>query len=733
MPANTANRRSIVVIVGLLMAAVVGLGVASMVGSMVIAQINRGMASAVNQSGTLRMQSYRIATALTDTALPLAERQARAARLAEEYEQRITSARLTDALPRAANDPVRLAYERVRWRWVHDMRRAVADFADAPDPAGVAAGRAAYLAQVDDFVADIHGLVRVLEERAEQRIELLRWMQIVALVLTVIAVLVTLVVVQRRVVSPLAELLRCADRVRQGDFSARAGVAGGDELGRLGAAMNLMTDGLSRIYEELEERVAAKTRDLARTNHSLELLYRTSRTLDEAPISRDLLHRVLVDVRAQLGLAEVVLCLRDGRGFAGCGCIAAAGPDAAPPPTVQRSADCTLCAGPRLAEAPSATPTGAPGPPRLLDLPVGDAERRYGLLRVLPAPGRRLESWQRPLLESLAAHFATALALQDRMRESRRLVLHEERSILARELHDSLAQSLSYLNIQAARLDAALRAAGPALAPAAAQAAKPPAAAPIATPAGPPDAPARSAAALPLPADGRRPPAAPAQILAEMRTGIASAYRQLRELLTTFRLRMDGAGLGSALAATVREFEARGALLIRLRDRLPAGLLTANEEVHVLQIVREALSNVVRHAHARTCRVMLGRVPGGRAGAACVVISDDGVGHPAATGGTRAQAQADHAAAFHHGSTIMRERAQSLGGSLTIEPRAGGGTRVVLRFLPRALQQTVADAADGQVMRAAAASPDATTIARGDSAAAAGATAQRRPSGREHA
>ena len=661
MPKSLAvpQRRSIVVVVGLLMTAVVGLGVTSMVGSMVIAQINRGMAAAVNQSGTLRMQSYRIATALTDTSVPLAERQQRAARLADEYEQRLTSHRLTDALPGAANDSVRLAYERVRWRWVHDMRRAVASFAAANGPAAAASGRADYLAQVDDFVADIHGLVRVLEERAERRIELLRWMQIVALALTVIAVLVTLVIVQRRVVTPLGELLRCADRVRRGDFSAQVSVTGTDELGRLGAAMNLMTDGLSRIYEELEERVAAKTRDLARTNHSLELLYRTSRTLDEAPISEELLRRVLLDVRAQLGLAEVVLCLRHVPEGLDCGCIGTGALGAgAPAIATLGPADCRLCGGALAANVRPPSPATAEGRRhRLLELPVGDAEQRLGLLRVLPSPGRRLESWQQPLLESLAAHLATALALRARMRESRRLVLHEERSILARELHDSLAQSLSYLKIQAARLDAALRAAE-----------APP------TGAQPPAPGERGAAAT-----GQcRAKATPADILAEMRTGIASAYRQLRELLTTFRLRMDGAGLGSALADTVREFEHRGSLRMRLRDRLPPGLLGANEEVHVLQIVREALSNVVRHAGAGDCWVIIGQA----GGSVQVVIGDDGVGYPASDA---LPSDALRTAALHHGTTIMRERAQSLGGALDIQVRAGGGTRVVLCFRPRAL------------------------------------------------
>jgi two-component system, NarL family, nitrate/nitrite sensor histidine kinase NarX len=650
---DAPNRRSLVAVIGALMALVVGLGVVGMLSSVVIAQINQGMAAAVNQSGTLRMQSYRIAAVLADPRLPLPVRQARVLGLADEYELRLMSGRLTDALPDAADDPLRLAYERVRRRWMQEMRPAVATFAAAAGETAAAPGRDAYLTRVDDFVADIHALVRMLEERSERRIDLLRWSQAAALALTVAVVLVTLLVVQRRVVAPLNELLRAAARVRRGDFSTPARVPGGDELGRLGSAMNLMTDGLASIYEELEERVAAKTRDLARTNHSLELLYRTSRTLDEAPISEELLCRVLRDLRAQLGLAEVVLCLRGGLAEGYCRCIATG---ATPVLPAEPPADCHLCAGPLPAADPlaaqrsTAVPAGAASVPadtrqrRLLDLPVVDAERRYGLLRVVAAPGRRLESWQRPLLQSVAAHLATALALQERIRESRRLVLHEERSILARELHDSLAQSLSYMKIQAARLDAALR--------------------------------ARVAMGVVASANGPGTSADPAAILAELRTGIASAYRQLRELLTTFRLRMDGAGLGSALADTVRELETRGGLRIRLRYRLPPTLLGANEEVHVLQIVREALSNVVQHARARNCRVLLGT----QAGRVCVAVSDDGVGLAMRAEESRGAADPLRS---HHGTTIMRERAESLGGELTLAPRAGGGTRVVLRFRPR--------------------------------------------------
>jgi len=708
-------------VVGLLMAGLVLLAVTGMVSSMVIAHINQGMATAVNQSGTLRMQSYRIGVALADDRLSPDERRRQVARLTAEFDARLRSPRLTHALPGAADDPVQLAYERVRWRWAHEMRRALDAFVVSPTGRQDAQmALASYLDGVDDFVDDIHGLVRVLEERAEQRIDLLRLIQTVALVLTVGIVLVTMVILQRRVVTPLGELLRCADRARQGDFSRRTRFAGTDELGRLGAAMNLMTEGLYEIYNELEERVAAKTRDLARTNHSLELLYRTSRMINESPVSEPVLRRVLGDVRSELRLADVVLCLRDGDALTAGECIAA-GAEAEDRGRGDRTrgcedASCRLCAAPlpltdddaaRAQEQATATtdgpaprfstgpaliraerPAGGPwpgvrdqvGPDRangsappstgadaggtivpatethpdqagVLSFPVADQHRCFGTLRVLPRPGRRLAAWQQPLLEAVAGQMATALNLQSRMRESRRLMLHEERSILARELHDSLAQSLSYLKIQAARLDVALR-----------------------------DAPRQSGADDDLSAGpGRRDDyegARPTEILAELRTGISSAYRQLRELLTTFRLKMDGRGLADALADTAQEFRDRSHLDITLDDRLPIGLLSPNEEVHVLQITREALSNVVRHARAKRCRVGLTAL----ADRVEIIIADDGVG-----------LRSERRGHGHYGMTIMRERAASLGGWLEIDSPPSGGFRVRVGFSPRGIGQGVDD------------------------------------------
>jgi len=150
--------------------------------------------------------------------------------------------------------------------------------------------------------------------------------------------------------------------------------------------------------------------------------------------------------------------------------------------------------------------------------------------------------------------------------------------------------------------------------------------------------------------------------------GLNNAYRQLRELLTTFRLRMDGRGLSDALRNTVDEFSQRTEIDLRLNDRLLGHELDSSEQIHVLQVVREALNNVEHHARARRADVRLATVQG----RVLVTVDDDGVG-----------VQDAEAPMHHYGLAIMRDRAATLGGTLRISRRSQGGTRVELDFSPR--------------------------------------------------
>jgi two-component system, NarL family, nitrate/nitrite sensor histidine kinase NarX len=161
--------------------------------------------------------------------------------------------------------------------------------------------------------------------------------------------------------------------------------------------------------------------------------------------------------------------------------------------------------------------------------------------------------------------------------------------------------------------------------------------------------------------------------LTDLREGLNSAYRQLRELLTTFRIGIDAAGLGSALEETVSSITARGAPYVELENKLADGELGINEEVHVLHIVREALCNVLHHAEATRARVTLEWTPERHVR---VAIVDNGIGI-----GDRPR-KADH-----YGLSIMLERAAQLKGELDVGQAPEGGTQVRLLFRPVGLAQ----------------------------------------------
>jgi two-component system nitrate/nitrite sensor histidine kinase NarX len=158
------------------------------------------------------------------------------------------------------------------------------------------------------------------------------------------------------------------------------------------------------------------------------------------------------------------------------------------------------------------------------------------------------------------------------------------------------------------------------------------------------------------------------EILEELRTGLNSAYRQLRELLTTFRLKLDTPDLATALRKTVEEFSERLGSTVDLDYNLPPQTLSPNEEIHALQIVREGLSNAVKHADATKISVaVVFESPRVKA-----TVLDNGKGLP------------DGALPVnHYGLIIMQDRARTLGGQISVSNRDEGGVEVALTFVPK--------------------------------------------------
>ncbi|OEC33979.1 two-component system, NarL family, nitrate/nitrite sensor histidine kinase NarX [Pseudomonas cuatrocienegasensis] len=245
-------------------------------------------------------------------------------------------------------------------------------------------------------------------------------------------------------------------------------------------------------------------------------------------------------------------------------------------------------------------------------LPPEDARPAWLLVDFSQRPG----PWQRERMQDITRRLSEVLQAFGESRRLRRSELAAERAVLARELHDSVAQQLGYLQIRSSRLQALL-------------------------------------VEHPHPAAGA--------MLDDLRESVRVMHRQVRELISNSRLGMDGRSLRQALEASVDEFARCSSCVFTLDNRLPANWLPAEGELQLLQIVREALANAVRHSHARQVWVRLWPVAGG----ATVEVRDDGVGlpEPLPEGG-------------HFGLGIMRERAAAMGAQLTLQAAPGGGTCV---------------------------------------------------------
>jgi two-component system nitrate/nitrite sensor histidine kinase NarX len=633
-------KRSLLLRLGIAMAAILLLAVIGMLSSVFIAETAQGYAAAINQAGTLRMQSYRIASSLAHgSSMPSLGELENTRRLVEEFSQRLFSQRIHGVFVKRPSARVLASYARVESQWqdkIHPLLSAYLGQTDGTAPTGrrqqeLSELKRGYLAQVDRFVEDIHRFVEALEWDAEDKNQQLRLIQIILLILVFLVASLSMYLAKTNVLRPLKDLLVCANAARHGDFSVRSHYLSEDELGQLGHAFNVMAEDLSKLYAELEARVQAKTADLERSNRSLELLYTTSRRLNDASaIDQAVLVTILRDIERVLGAHAGSICLARPGDEPGYRLATTA---SAEPEAIERY--CKECLG--QGESPGwGTRPEAAGRQQMVSIPIRDKTHEYGVLLVEFSAGMPLEEWQRLLLQTVAQHIAMAINVAQQVAQRRMLALLEERSVIARELHDSLAQSLSYLKIQVSRLEKRLT--------------------------------------------EEEPMDEVLRVSKVLRSGLNGAYRQLRELLTTFRLRINAEDLGAAVAATVEEYAQRGDLPIEFENRLLNCQPGPNAEIHVIQIVREALANVIRHANASHARVFLDC---DSAGVVRIIIEDNGSGM---------QEQMDML--HHYGLPIMRERAAWLGGNLEVAETPGGGTRVELTFSlyeydPDELQQGV--------------------------------------------
>lgn len=516
-------------------------------------------AEAINIAGSLRMQSYRLGYEMQRVSPSLAEHR-------ESWQQTLSAPALQKLDRWYVPEDVKQRYQQLHLAWQEMDKR-------------IASGDTAwYQTHIEDFVGRIDAFVLALQHYTEHKIQLVILMSLAGGLSILLLTVFTLRQTRRQVVLPLNNLVAASERIERRQFDTPApDTALPNELGQLSRAFNHMSAELRTLYLSLEQSVAEKTHHLNEAHQQLEMLFKCSQALNTGQIDSHCFRHILQIVHEYTQMNYLELRTSD---------------------------DWRLCEGTETNDS------------QMQSLPVLMQDTLYGELR-----------WQSekhavslPLMESVATMLGRGLYFNQAQKHYQQLLLMEERATIARELHDSLAQVLSYLRIQLTLLK-------------------------------------RAVPEEDLPAQ---------TIIADFSRELNNAWRQLRELLTTFRLTLNHANLPAALQESLDGLQSQTQAKLVLDCRLSSLALDAQKQVHLLQIVREAVLNAIKHAQAS--EIIVSCITSAD-GTHTVTIRDNGIGIGEAS-----------EPPGHYGLNIMRERAGRLGGTLHFSPPPNGGTQVSVTF-----------------------------------------------------
>ena len=578
-----------------------------------------GGAAAVNEAGRMRMQTWRL-TSSVQAQVP----QADIARLVGEFDDSLKVLRQGDPgrpLFVPWDEQVSGQFAAVESVW--QVQRGLWLQKDGPAPMEA-------LKAADTFVETIDQFVLAIERQLSGLTAILNLFQFVMMALAIGGAVIMLYTGYLYVINPLANLRDGLKQLESGDFSARVDVDTPDEFGQVAAGFNRMASTLQSLYGGLEIQVENKTRRIEAQRARLEALYGVSAFLAEANTIEELSRGFSQRVRTVMKADAVAVRWSDEANQR----YLMLASDCFPQDMVdeERSLLAGACACGNLKpdartrvipihshEAEPMQRCARVGYQNLVSVPVRLQQRLIGEVDLFFRNPVSLSPEEVELLDALASHLASALEGLRAAALEREAAVGEERALLARELHDSIAQSLAFLKIQAQLLRQAVN---------------------------------------------REQPAKVQATLDELDTGLRESINDVRELLVHFRTRTNTEDIEAALQETVQKFQHQTGLPTRLEVQGQGLPLPADVQVQVLHVLQEALSNVRKHASGAT-HVSL-EVHKGLEWR--LTVRDNGGGFD--PGLSRGES--------HVGMKIMRERAERIGATVSIDSLPGEGTAVTL-------------------------------------------------------
>lgn len=608
-----------------------------------VARQTEGGAAAINDTGSERMRTYALALRLhqvLDGTLPRETAIAEAHNIIEQFEATLVRLEEGDPerplfLPKEA--PVQEKVRKLRYEWDHHIKPRAGKLLTSHDNAEGRTLLSVLDASVQRYVAEINELVLMVEQSNARHTRVMFILQNVLVGFSLLGTILLIYLSHSVIIRPVEALRAGIERMTASDFDVRLDVMSQDEFGQLAAGFNRMAGHLQYFYATLEERVREKTRSVEEKNRELALLYEITAYLSEpAPpeaVCKGILLRLCELTGAPGGCVHLVNAVT-GEAERIISHNLACDPEKveAMLPMLTRPVGDTAVRTTTEASDPMLLPANLilltnwsqDDYAAVAAVPIRSKDHVLGTLSLFFRDARTLVSDELRPLAAIGQHLGVAIENHRLAVREKEMAVSEERNLLAQELHDSIAQSLAFLNIQAQLLQESLRI-------------------------------------------GQIDTASTE--LEQIREGIQESYDNIRELLVHFRIKVDDAEFEDAVRSALERFEGQTGISTELSKTGDATFPAAVSTIQVLHIVQEALSNVRKHARATKVHITLS----GGDGEFRLSICDDGKGFDPAsvveTGGS------------HVGIDIMRERAHRIGAALSVKSTPGSGACVTLSLV----------------------------------------------------
>lgn len=462
--------------------------------------------------------------------------------------------------------------------------------------------------EIDKFVTQTDKLVHQIDQKTENQIHYISQLQFVFIILIVLFLLAQIYYLRRYLLAPWRKLINMAESISQHSQRFNSKKSKKNEFDLLGQAFNEMAEQIELQYQLLEERVTEKTAELQQINKILSFQYQAIKQLHTSDPLCERFLIILRQLEELVPLTQFQIRFYESDNIEHYQQISYANQQRLP---YCQNSECNACLIPSKSYQEN-------GFQRYWYLQ--EKGEKFGILFALQPSTMHLSAEQENLITALVEQMTTALMLDRQIEQQKQYLLMKERSAMARELHDSIAQSLSCLKIHLSCLQMQ------------------------------PDLTSQTSSDL----------------LAIMRTEVNITYSQLRELITSFRLRLNQTGFYASLMELIEEFNQKLKFKIQAEYQLPLNIIKSKYAFHLLQCVRESLNNIYKHANATQVKISL-TIDDNQI--ITVSIKDNGIG-------LQNNANQDN----HYGLIIMRDRVGILNGNLTINSKPNLGTEIVITF-----------------------------------------------------